>query len=88
MTTAGETITLTGAVDSSMSFAPPETVLFVGGGMGSGFPVIILDASGFPDVEATYVGKTIEVTAPLLYPYAYTGKAYMEVESPDQIVVK
>jgi hypothetical protein len=90
MTNFGATVTVNGVAIDSMSFMPPEAILFIGDAGGdamASFPVNIPDPSkGFPDL-ATYKGKTLEVTGQLAK-NNFTGKAQMNISSPDQIKIK
>ncbi|HJX03536.1 MAG TPA: TRAP transporter substrate-binding protein DctP [Dehalococcoidia bacterium] len=90
MTNFGSKVTVTGVAIDSMSFMPPETLLFIGDAGGdpmASFPLVIPDPSkGFPDLK-TYKGKTLEATGELAK-NNFTGKAQMNITSPDQIKVK
>lgn len=84
----GNTIIVTGKVDSVFSPMPPETIVVLGAAMPKGFPVIIPDPSKFPaGLIDSYVGKTIKVTGELSE-NSLIGGAQIKVTDPSQIVVE
>ncbi|MBN1367042.1 MAG: ABC transporter substrate-binding protein [Dehalococcoidales bacterium] len=83
----GDTVIVSGVVDSAMSVMPPETVVLLGGPIGTGFMIIIPDPSPFPEgLIDSYVGATIEVTGELNK--FLTGDASIIVADPSQIMIK
>jgi hypothetical protein len=69
------------------TFAPPETILFLGGGMGVGVGVAISDALNWPVEPDSYKGKTISVTGKITAA-PIGGGPMIAVTDPAQIVVK
>jgi branched-chain amino acid transport system substrate-binding protein len=82
-----EYVTVTGEIMAVMTFAPPATVLFLGGGMGVGMGIEISDALNWPVDPGSYKGKTISVTGEIKA-NPVDGGPMISVTDPAQIVVK
>jgi hypothetical protein len=83
----GENATVTGEIMAVRTFAPPATVLFLGGGMGVGMGIEISDALNWPVDPDSYKGKTISVTGKIKA-NPIDGGPMIAVTDPAQIVVK
>jgi branched-chain amino acid transport system substrate-binding protein len=82
-----ENVTVTGEIMDVRTFAPPEVVLFLGGGMGVGVGVAIKDGLNWPVDPDSYKGKTISVTGKITAA-PIGGGPMIAVTDPAQIVVK